>query len=247
METIGRINSEAKKWIEEIHVQKWALAHDGGHRYRIMTTNLSEVFNSVLKGVRCLPIIALVQLTFYRINSYFAVRHQLGMQRAKSGKNCTPFVDGKSSSNGIKTGRHEVVLFNRATGIFRIKTGSSIANRSKGGNVQVVKLKEHSCSCQKWQIFGFPCSHVMAACQYCSLDYKVFVQNWYSITTYKMTWDPVFHPIPDRAYWPLARETTFLPSGSMKRKAKSRPRSTRFRNEMDIREGHITVTFGCCK
>lgn len=64
METIGRINPEARRWLEEIPLEKWALAHDNGHRYGIMTTNLTEVFNSVLKGARCLPITTLVQLTF---------------------------------------------------------------------------------------------------------------------------------------------------------------------------------------
>ncbi|KAG8382511.1 hypothetical protein BUALT_Bualt05G0084900 [Buddleja alternifolia] len=33
METIRRINPEALKWLEDIPVQKWALAHDGGHRW----------------------------------------------------------------------------------------------------------------------------------------------------------------------------------------------------------------------
>ena len=43
-----------------------------------MTTNLFEVFNGVLKGARNLPITALVQLTFYRVNSYFTVRREHG-------------------------------------------------------------------------------------------------------------------------------------------------------------------------
>ena len=51
--------------------QLWALSHDGGKRYRIMTTNMSEVFNSVLKGARSLPLTALVQLTFSHLNNYF--------------------------------------------------------------------------------------------------------------------------------------------------------------------------------
>ena len=64
MNTIGRINSEALHWLEAIPFQLWALSHDGGRRYGIMTTNISEVFNSVLKGARSLPVTTLVQLTF---------------------------------------------------------------------------------------------------------------------------------------------------------------------------------------
>ena len=38
--------------------------YDGGRRYGIMTTSMSEVFNSVLKGAYRLPFTTLVQLTF---------------------------------------------------------------------------------------------------------------------------------------------------------------------------------------
>ena len=63
MDTIGRINAEARNWLEQIPLEKWALSYDGGRRYGIMTTNMSEVFNGVLKGARNLPITTLVQLT----------------------------------------------------------------------------------------------------------------------------------------------------------------------------------------
>ena len=74
MDTIDQINAEARNWLEHIPLEKWALSHDGGRRYGIMTTNMSKVFNGVLKGARNLPITTLVQLTFYRVNSYFTIR-----------------------------------------------------------------------------------------------------------------------------------------------------------------------------
>ena len=60
------------------------LSHDKGRKYGIMTTNMSEVFNSVIKGARSLPVIALVQLTFFRLNSYFVVRREQGANRLAS-------------------------------------------------------------------------------------------------------------------------------------------------------------------
>ncbi|KAL6560408.1 hypothetical protein OROGR_003967 [Orobanche gracilis] len=247
METIEKLNPEARKWLDAIPKEKWALAHDGGRRYGIMTTNLSEVFNSVLKGARCLPITSLVQLTFYRVNSYFTIRRQLGAERIASGNNFTPFVDAKIISNGVKASRHEVILFNRSAGTFSIRTGRSVTNNRKGNNVQIVKLKENFCSCQKWQIMGFPCSHVMAACQSCCLDYTTLVQKWYSITTYEMSWKPQFHPIPDQAYWPAPGEMILVPCDSMKRTKKGRPKSTRLHNEMDVRESRGSVRCSTCK
>ena len=60
MDTIGRINLEAQRWLENIHFEKWTLSHDGGRRYGIITTNMYGVFNSFLKGARSLPVTTLV-------------------------------------------------------------------------------------------------------------------------------------------------------------------------------------------
>ena len=93
MATIGRINYEAQQWLEAIPFQLWALSHDGGRRYGIMTTNMSEVFNSVLKGAHSLPFIALVQLTFFRLNNYFVARREQGANRLTSDEQFTPYVN----------------------------------------------------------------------------------------------------------------------------------------------------------
>ena len=93
MDTIGRINAETRNWLEQIPLEKWALSYDGGRRYGIMTTNMFEVFNGVLKGACNLPITALVQLTFYRVNSYFTVRREHGVSRLVSGEEFTPHID----------------------------------------------------------------------------------------------------------------------------------------------------------
>ena len=65
MTTIGGVNPEAQQLLEAIPLEIWAISHDGDRRYEIMTTNMSEVFNSVLKGAHSLPITTLVQLTFF--------------------------------------------------------------------------------------------------------------------------------------------------------------------------------------
>ena len=56
-------------------MENWALAHDGGHRYGVMTTNFFESFNGILKSARNLPITALVELTYYRCVAYVTDRY----------------------------------------------------------------------------------------------------------------------------------------------------------------------------
>ncbi|XP_016185320.1 uncharacterized protein LOC107626950 [Arachis ipaensis] len=48
------------RWCDAIGLRHWVLAFDEGHRWGHMTTNLVECINSVLKGVRNLPVLALV-------------------------------------------------------------------------------------------------------------------------------------------------------------------------------------------
>ena len=72
---IRRVHPQAADWIEGIPKSKWSRAYDEtGSRWGHMTTNLAECINSVLKGVRFLPVLGLVKATFYRLNSYWVQR-----------------------------------------------------------------------------------------------------------------------------------------------------------------------------
>ena len=52
------------EWIEHEPKEKWALLFDeGGARYGLMTTNLAEVYNWVLRGVRSLPLLVVAEST----------------------------------------------------------------------------------------------------------------------------------------------------------------------------------------
>ena len=138
MTKIGRINSEAQKWLEAIPFQLWELSHDGGRRYGIMTTNMSEVFNSVLKGARSLPVTALVQLTFFRLNSYFVARRELGANRLASDEQFTPYVDARIQGHVVKAGSMEIVLYDHIQGRFHVK--------SRSGRTHRLNLHEKNCT-----------------------------------------------------------------------------------------------------
>ena len=129
MNTIGRINFEALHWLEAIPFQLWALSHDGGRRYGIMTTNILEVFNNILKGSYSLPVTALVQLTFYRLNSYFVVKRKVGANRLASVKQFTPYVDAQIQGRVVKAGSMEIVLYGHVKSLFHVKSRSGRTHR----------------------------------------------------------------------------------------------------------------------
>ncbi|KAL0395932.1 UNVERIFIED_CONTAM: hypothetical protein Scaly_0041600 [Sesamum calycinum] len=55
MEEIKKQNVKAFAYLDQINKEKWTASHDGGWRCGILTTNMSECINRVLKGARRLP------------------------------------------------------------------------------------------------------------------------------------------------------------------------------------------------
>jgi hypothetical protein len=71
------LNARAKSWLEDQMPQreKWAFAFDdGGLQYGVMTTNSSESFNKVFKGIRVVPVLGIVEYSFNKCNEYFVKR-----------------------------------------------------------------------------------------------------------------------------------------------------------------------------
>ena len=95
--------------------------------------------------------------------------------------------------------------------------------------------------------YGFPCSHIIAACQHRCVDFRLFVQRYYTTQSYYNTWASLFHPIFNEDEWPLYDGPTIAHHESMKRIGSGRPKSTRLHNEMDVREGETIITCGLYK
>ena len=148
---------------------------------------MSKVFNSVLKGARSLPFTALLQLTFFPLNSYFVVRREQGVNRLTSDEQFTPYVDAQIQGRVFKAGSMEIVLYDHIQGHFHVK--------SRSGRMQRLNLYDHKCTCGKTLIYGFPCSHIIATCQNRCVDFRLFVQGYYTTQSYYDTWASLFHPI----------------------------------------------------
>ncbi|KAL6523564.1 hypothetical protein OROGR_017167 [Orobanche gracilis] len=217
MEEIGKLNPEARQWLERHPLHRWTLAHDGGRRYGLLTTNLSEIFNSVLKGARFLPITACVQLTFYRLVHYFEMRRPLGSSAQANGDAYTPHVIAKQVALMSKTSAHFLRSFNREKGIFELTT-------QRGRNVQVVNLEEKTCTCVG--------------------NILIDVTQLLNIV---LLGHPSFLRFLMKRIGHNHRLQKLLPNLELLRNKKGRSRSTRLRNEMDTKEGRKANLCGICK
>ena len=89
-----------------------------------MTANMSKVFNSILKEACSLPITALVQLTFFYLNSYFVAIREQSANRLVSDKQYTPYVNAHIKACVVKAGSMEIVLYDHIQGRFHAKSTS---------------------------------------------------------------------------------------------------------------------------
>jgi transposase-like protein len=71
------LNDDANAWLFEqlTEKSKWALTFNkGSSRYGVVTTNILEVFNFMLKSIGSLPVSGIVEYTFHKCNKYFVSR-----------------------------------------------------------------------------------------------------------------------------------------------------------------------------
>ena len=211
-----------------------------------MTTNIVECINGLLKGVRMLPITALVQLTFYQCVSYFDTRGTKICARVTVGDVYTAcaidkFIKTKAKSSGII-----VTIFHRIHQTFEVITAVHGFYMDKGCNKQVVKLNKVTCSCNKWQSFGIPCSHVLMVYAYMRIDIWQFVEKYYRMDAYASSYALEFNLIPNESYW-LYFDFPILHPNPTSMMDKGLPRSSRIRNEMDLMKPYLRVECGLCK
>jgi hypothetical protein len=104
---------------------KWTLAFDeGGSRYGIMITNILEVFNFVLKGIRALPIYGIIDYTFHNCNEYFVNRWEKSRQSVAKGERWRK-PGRKHLLEKCEISTNEVVmLFDPAKLVYEVKSSS---------------------------------------------------------------------------------------------------------------------------
>ena len=133
----------------------------------------------------------------------------------------------------VKVGSFEIVLYDHNQGRFHVKL--------KRGQTHRLNLHDYKCTYGKTLIYGFRCSHIIAACQFRSIDLQSFVQGYYNTKSYYDTWATLFHLIFDEYEWPPYKGPTIVSSKSMKHTSHRHPKSTRLHNEMGSTNNLVTI------
>jgi hypothetical protein len=163
------LNDDAKAWLFEhlLEKSKWALTFDeGGSRYGIMTTNISELFTFILKGIHSFPVSG-NNYTFHKCNEYFIDRWEKARQSLAKGEHWgEPDKKHLLEQSEIST-NEVVVLFDHAKLVYEVKSSSrtNIGGEVSGGRMFRVEIGDVvSCTYMTPTLLHLPCSHVITTC-----------------------------------------------------------------------------------
>ncbi|KAL4379622.1 hypothetical protein GQ457_02G020310 [Hibiscus cannabinus] len=203
-------------------------------KYGHMTTNLAEAINSSLKGIRNLPITAIVKATYFRLGKVFATLGKESFNLRDAGhifhprfqKELQPMVN---KSNGLY-----VLPMSRSDTVFRV---TEIPRPLQGYDPTSyrVNLEEKWCDCGYFQALKSPCQHAIAAYNNCRRDYKSLVDLVYFLHSVCKVYEMEFPAIGSETEW-HSNQTwpTILPDPQVHRDKSGRPNSTRIHNAMDM-------------
>ncbi|RYR73283.1 hypothetical protein Ahy_A02g007649 isoform E [Arachis hypogaea] len=133
------------RWCDAIGLRHWVLAFDEGHRWGHMTTNFVECINSVLKGARNLPVLALVRATYYRLNELFTQKSAESHERKRAGYTYSVFAQQRIEASMQQAGNIVVHRFDRRNEVFEVHEMTS-------EKVLVVDLARRTCDCGHFQV-----------------------------------------------------------------------------------------------
>ncbi|CAH9103674.1 unnamed protein product [Cuscuta europaea] len=226
MQQIRGINASAFAYLNEIDVERWTLSYDDGWRYSILTTNLSESFNHILKGCRTLPITALIKATFDKVVQLFPDQRNTGAMWHQAGylypQNIWKELLERSQQRHLST----VLPHNRRAGIYSVTI--------RKHQPVTVNLSRRECDCGYWKQNGMPCVHAYAICHFLRITADQLIPEVYTLNAYIQTYATDIMPIQDLNDFP-DNQYIILPPKNRRSVQLGRSQRTRFQNEMDLR------------
>ena len=169
--------AEGRQWLSGLmrDVDKWTRAHDdGGWRYEFQTSNMAESFNNLLRGIRGMPVNAIVSFTFYKLVAWFNERHTHAMALQSKQDRWAPKPKRHLEKAKARAEAHEVQCFDNSTGTYEVveRGGTTTDEELRPTRRHKVVLIDFSCTCGKPRQYHFPCSHYVAVARHRNFDYE---------------------------------------------------------------------------
>lgn len=154
-------------YLRKADFRKWSRAYSPANRFNIMTSNLAESINSLLKVSREYPIVCLFDTIRMIMTRWFTERREQGVRHMHP---VTFDVGNKMKELYDFTSRFlEVSKINDSE--FEVKGDT---------RDQVVNFQTRHCSCFVFDVEKFPCAHAIAAAKAGNKHENDYVDEFFS-------------------------------------------------------------------
>ena len=144
LKKIDEMNPEARKWLDQIPLHQWALAHDSDRlRFRIMTTNSIFTNYSFINKARDLPISGCILLIFDHLAELFKTRLGFLDESLKNrGEVYDTHVMKKLEEYKLASRAHDVLSLDQIPERFQVTKVMQPANK-----ISFVHCRDRVCTC----------------------------------------------------------------------------------------------------
>jgi hypothetical protein len=203
-----------------------------------MTTNFAEVYNWMLRGVRGLPLVAIVEFIVRGCTNYFRdrfIKNQTFMQDRDRyfEKMMTEYMTKKAASARLHHVRHTTQ---------ELKFEVSSKDRARRGMRRQTPVKECilkfdgtcCCSCMRPKLLHVPYSHVMTACADIKHLVDIYVSHYFRKETIASTWQYEIYGFRlIGSFTETANPVIYILDPRSARVKRGRRQTRRIRNDMD--------------
>ncbi|XP_056844243.1 uncharacterized protein LOC130496285 [Raphanus sativus] len=233
---IRSINQRCADYLVDIGLQHWTRSHFPGDRYNIMTSNLADSWNSVLRDAREYPVIPLLEFIRKKLVSWFTSRRD-AVKDVDAG--LTPKVNSLLAASFEICGGYDVRKLDNDEYEVQDLRGASF----------VVSLTDRSCSCFEFQKLSISCSHAIADALKANVRVEGLVGDVYTIEYLKAAYaEHVSPPVELNTSNQLADDIAAISlHPPVTRRPPGRPRKKRFfsRGEVKMKKTHRRYCSRC--
>ncbi|XP_019225770.1 PREDICTED: uncharacterized protein LOC109207327, partial [Nicotiana attenuata] len=187
MSQIAAVDKKTFNYLMEEPPGRWARSHCPRRRYDMLTTNIVESMNNVLRRSRELPILTMMDFIQEKLQSWFYERRTLAEGIFRDISNwAEPTLEAKI----------QPAFTFRVLPIDRLKF-----NVKEGGMEFIVDLDKRACDCSEFQLDEMPCEHAIAAIESIHQKKSAFCSAYFSRDFWLKTYEGQVNSVGDATTW----------------------------------------------
>ncbi|KAL0533765.1 hypothetical protein IC582_027810 [Cucumis melo] len=194
------------KYLNDVGIARWSRVHCPGRRYNMMTTNIAESMNSILKEPRDLPIASFLENVRALLQRWFWERREEGIKVTSTLTKWAELVIQKKQEGALTMKVNPIDCYQ-----FHVKDLDK---------EEVVNLQTKECTCKEFQAEQLPCSHAIAAARDRNINVYSLCANYYTNECLLAAYAEAVYPVGNQSDWKTSEDYVHmivLPSKVVKR------------------------------